>query len=173
MKTYYGWRKDGEAEVGVRLEDGGPLRALPWRLDLANHSPTGLEWGYGGSGPAQCALAILADCLGDDQRALQLYQDFKFNVIGRLPRDIDQIAAELEVDDVAGQQWKLTEQQVRAAVDRLIAENPIRYMTYAQAQAIVHNPAAHNEQERNRAAVIILSREGAADNDVTAAIAIS
>jgi hypothetical protein len=26
---------------------------LPMRLELANHSPTGFEWGYGGSGSAQ------------------------------------------------------------------------------------------------------------------------
>ncbi len=37
------------------------LRPLGPRLDLANHSPDGFSWGYGGSGPAQLALAILAD----------------------------------------------------------------------------------------------------------------
>ena len=34
-------------------------RALRLRLDLFNHSPTGFEWGYAGSGPVQLALAIL------------------------------------------------------------------------------------------------------------------
>ena len=61
------------------------------RLDLRNHSPTGFAWGYGGSGPAQLSLAILADFFrgsdeGDDQ-ALALYQEFKFAVIARLPQD--------------------------------------------------------------------------------------
>lgn len=41
-------------------------RPLPLRLDLWNHSPTGFEFGYGGSGPAQLALAILSDCCGDE-----------------------------------------------------------------------------------------------------------
>jgi hypothetical protein len=31
------------------------------RQDIVNHSPTGIAWGYGGSGPAQCALAVLID----------------------------------------------------------------------------------------------------------------
>jgi len=34
---------------------------LPMRLDLVNHSPSGFEWSYGGSGPAQLALTLLAD----------------------------------------------------------------------------------------------------------------
>jgi hypothetical protein len=38
-----------------------------------------------GSGPAQCALAILMDYFGDEQRVLALYQDFKFRVIAALP----------------------------------------------------------------------------------------
>jgi hypothetical protein len=54
-------------------------------LDLWNHSPTGFEWGYGGSDPAQLALALLADHLGDDARALDLHQDFKWAVITKLP----------------------------------------------------------------------------------------
>jgi hypothetical protein len=33
-------------------------RPLPMRLDLWNHSPTGFEFGYGGSGPAQLALIL-------------------------------------------------------------------------------------------------------------------
>lgn len=61
------------------------------RYDLANHSPDGFNWGFHGSGPSQTALAILADALGDDKRALELYQSFKCKVIARLPtgRDFD------------------------------------------------------------------------------------
>jgi len=42
----------------VVLVDGKPLAP---RNDLFDHSPSGFEWGYGGSGPAQLALALLAD----------------------------------------------------------------------------------------------------------------
>ena len=51
MKTYQGKRTGYAVDVTV---DG---RALDPRFDLWNHSPTGFEWGYGGSGPAQLALA--------------------------------------------------------------------------------------------------------------------
>lgn len=64
-RSYYGTRHlDGTCEV--TMNDGQPL---PMRLDLANHSPTGPEWGYAGSGPAQLALAILADYLSDNPEA--------------------------------------------------------------------------------------------------------
>lgn len=59
---------------------------LPTRLDLANHSPDGFEWGYNGSGPAQLALAILAyHCRGEEQRALNNYQEFKDLVTSHIP----------------------------------------------------------------------------------------
>ena len=98
MKQYVGHREGYAAIVTV---DG---RRLNPRLDLWNHSPSGFEWGYGGSGPAQLALAILADHLGDDQEALNLYQRFKWAVIAELPRhqwtltsrDIDQLLKTLQ-----------------------------------------------------------------------------
>jgi len=80
MKTYEGHR---EGYVVIVTVNGHPLNP---RLDLYNHSPTGFEWGYAGSGPAQLALAILADHLGDDQEALNLYQRFKWAIIVGLPR---------------------------------------------------------------------------------------
>jgi hypothetical protein len=55
------------------------------RQDLINHSPTGISWGYGGSGPAQCSFAVLMDYLGDAQRAQALHQAFKFSVIAKFP----------------------------------------------------------------------------------------
>ena len=80
MKRYEGRRAFHAVEVTV---DGDSLDP---RLDLRNHSPTEFEWGYGGSGPAQLALAVLADHLNDDEQALNLYQRFKWSVIAELPR---------------------------------------------------------------------------------------
>ena len=66
---------------------------------------------YCGSGPAQLALAILADPLRDDEQALNLHQRFKWAVIAELPGrgwtrtsdDIDQaIAAIRHQELVAG-----------------------------------------------------------------------
>lgn len=70
-----------EYEVTFHSSDGS-TRRLPPRLDLANHSPTGLSWGYAGSGPAQCALAVLAHAT-DDKTALKYYQQFKHRVVAR------------------------------------------------------------------------------------------
>jgi hypothetical protein len=79
---YHGWRDEKGAHVAVYSGSGS--RPLPLRLDLDNHSPTGFEWGYGGSGPAQLALALLADALQDDGAALRLHQPFKWQVIAKL-----------------------------------------------------------------------------------------
>lgn len=103
MKIYQGRRK---RHVIVTV-DGGPLQP---RLDLHKHSPTGFEWGYGGSGPAQLALAILADHLSDDEEALNLYQRFKWRIIAELPykrwtltsEEIDRTLQTIRQEDFVG-----------------------------------------------------------------------
>ena len=40
---------------------------------VVHHSPTGFEWGYGGSGPADLALSILADYFNERPTPEQLY----------------------------------------------------------------------------------------------------
>ncbi len=67
---------------------------------LFNHSPTGFEWGYGGSGPAQLALALLLDATGDPETALRLHQDFKRAVVGDF-----------------GDEWELTQGEIIAWVN--------------------------------------------------------
>lgn len=57
------------------------------------HSPTGYEWGYGGSGPADLALNILALFVPPPE-AWSLHQQYKFDVIARIPRDGGTIQAE-------------------------------------------------------------------------------
>lgn len=54
---------------------------------LRNHSPDDFEWGYGGSGPAQLALAILLDFTGDEELSLRHYQAFKERHIATLKRN--------------------------------------------------------------------------------------
>lgn len=49
-----------------------------------NHSPDGFNWGYGGSGPAQLALAICLELWG--KRTEFDYQYFKWKYIGSLPQ---------------------------------------------------------------------------------------
>jgi hypothetical protein len=77
----------GGATVTVFETEPAQVRPLNPRHDVRNHSPDGFQWGYGGSGPAQLALALLCDCLGDVERAQRHYQAFKFAVIVRLQGD--------------------------------------------------------------------------------------
>jgi hypothetical protein len=53
--------------------------------DIRNHSPDGFSWGYGGSGPAQFALAVMLKFFPKEE-ALDLYQSFKRDIISGLPR---------------------------------------------------------------------------------------
>lgn len=62
----------------------GKLLSPEKSLEVCNHSPTGFSWGYGGSGPAQLALAILLKYLSKE-KVVALYQDFKREVIARFP----------------------------------------------------------------------------------------
>ena len=97
MKLYRGGRSLDGAVVTV---DGKPLDP---RYDLKQLSATGFEWTYEGAGPAQLALALLADHLGDDARALALYERFMRQLVAELDNsweltsaDIDAALAELE-----------------------------------------------------------------------------
>ena len=56
-------------------------------LKLQSHSPTGFEYGYNGSGPAQLALAILLDYTERENFSLKHYQEFKRKVISKLDRN--------------------------------------------------------------------------------------
>lgn len=93
MNIYKGKRIDGEAIVTVNGKE------LKLRLDLRSHSPTGFNWGYHGSGPAQLALAILAHEYDDDY-AEYYYHDFKAEAVGNL----------------RGDSWTLTSDQIEAAM---------------------------------------------------------
>jgi len=52
-------------------------------VNVGNHSPDGFNWGYGGSGPADLALSILADFLETRKIAPQIYQAFKDEFISK------------------------------------------------------------------------------------------
>lgn len=51
------------------------------------HSPTGIEWGYAGSGPSDLALNILFVYLQNIFYALAYHQDFKAKYITNIPVD--------------------------------------------------------------------------------------
>ena len=87
-KVYSGARsgQGAASEVSVMVVEDGVARPLASRLDLWEHSVK-LEWGYGIGGPAQLALAILADATGNDSYAERHHHWFKQAVVMRLPWD--------------------------------------------------------------------------------------
>jgi len=106
---YRGKREPKGCVVTVAPKDDSEnAEPLPRRLDLFNHSPSGFEWGYGGSGPAQLALALLAHHLGDGERAVRLHQVFKFRVVGDLSQD----------------GWELSTEDLQLAVDIIAKDMP-------------------------------------------------
>jgi hypothetical protein len=123
-KTYLGIpaRESPSGQPVVTVCDGQKCQTLPLRLDLFNHSPSGFSWGYGGSGPAQLALALLADALADDDRAIRLHQDFKFKVVAAWPE---------------GERWWITAERI-AAVVKVIEQE--------KAQAVKDNEQLHGRE---------------------------
>ena len=93
MKIYEGVRNLDGAIVTV---DGAPLKP---RFDLKTLSKAGFEWTYEGAGPAQLALALLADHLGDDVEALRQYERFMREVVAQLDNA-----------------WRLTSSDIEAAL---------------------------------------------------------
>lgn len=87
MKTYIGTR-DAQSNCEVKVEVDG--RSYPLRHTIL-HSPAGYNWGYSGSGPADLALSILCDHLGEhptakqlragETKAQRLHQKFKFKFV--------------------------------------------------------------------------------------------
>ncbi|GGK79349.1 hypothetical protein GCM10009067_34540 [Haloarcula sebkhae] len=72
--------------VVTRLPDN--IKLTPDRnLDFVNHSPSGFEIGYRGSGPAQLACGLLLDYYDDTQVAREHYIAFRNRVISQLKCD--------------------------------------------------------------------------------------
>jgi hypothetical protein len=54
---------------------------------LVSHSPTGMEWGYAGSGPSDFALNILYRFTLDKQFSTKWHQEFKREFVAKLPEE--------------------------------------------------------------------------------------
>ncbi|MCI0534446.1 MAG: DUF6166 domain-containing protein [Verrucomicrobiales bacterium] len=107
-RLYRGERlSDGDHNVwfedrGSDKENQEPERhTLPLHLEVRVHSPTGFAWGYGGSGPAQLALALLVHATGDSETALLHYQAFKWGHVAHW-----------------GDRWTITGAAIRSFVER-------------------------------------------------------
>ena len=78
--------------------------------DIFNHSPSGFEWGYLGSGPAQLALAILCDYLAEPQVAVRFYQGFEEETVARWKDD----------------KWTLTEHEIAEWFNKAARDERLR-----------------------------------------------
>ena len=73
---------------------------------IVHHSPTGMEWGYGGSGPADFALNILY-LFTDRETAFNLHQEFKREFVATMPREGGEIKANIIRDWIYSKTAKL------------------------------------------------------------------
>ncbi len=133
MKMYRGYSDQGDASGPVSLvvyEDGQE----PYKLrHMIVHSPSGMSWGFHGSGPTDLALSILANYLGEaaaipaherydhdiadgiqETGAWLLHQDFKRDFVATLPQDRN-----VTIDGRAIEAWLAPR---RAEVERLLRE---------------------------------------------------
>jgi len=113
---------------GKRTTDRGRIKGVSVTVDgrelspepswhLRNHSPTGFEWGYGGSGPAQLALALVYDATGNRDRALVAYQWFKWATVATWQQD----------------EWEITAADIFRWLDRHDRESEIKAMAEQEA----------------------------------------
>ena len=90
MKIYIGDRTiDG---IIVTVND----QPLDQRLDLKTFSVNGFEWSYEGDASCQLALAMLADHLNDDQKALQLCEAFMQAVVANFANTWEMSSADID-----------------------------------------------------------------------------
>lgn len=117
----------GEIIRGYKQDSGGCLVTVngavlglpPISADEARHSPSGFQWGYGGSGPAELARAVLLAVRPDAVaervvRHPRCYQEFKSDVISKLSGDFT-----LTSDTVQGwlARWVLSEKGIQTVLD--------------------------------------------------------
>jgi len=80
-----------------RGDDGAAHFNFPQRIIY--QSPTGMEYGYGGSGPADTALNILIHFVSG-RRAFELHQEFKSHFIAPVPQN-----AKIHISRSAVEEW--------------------------------------------------------------------
>ena len=129
MRTYYGHAATTERpnEVWVRKHN---LQKL---VHHVRHSPTGFNWGYGGSGPDELARCILLDVFGVpscpstpsecqcvNEWVEPSYQAFKDGMVADFPKDEDWT---LHQNDVAN--WVFDYLALSAEMAEVVEVTPV------------------------------------------------
>lgn len=127
-------------------------QALERSLSFRNHSPTGFNHGYSGSGPAQLALAICLEVYGLPGRLI--YQDFKQAHIATLPNQQEGFDVKIDLtpwdqkllgnyrllEFGPGMSWQEKRTNIEAALDALYADNGESYYGEAYLWLSEDNP---------------------------------
>lgn len=100
MKRYDLDRGPGGPRCMV-VKDGDVAQQIYRLRHLVHHSPSGIEFGYGGSGPGDLARSIVGDLLGTVNPDPAIYQRVKWDLIAGMP----------EAGGV------ITEEQLRASIE--------------------------------------------------------
>ncbi len=105
MYVFKGVSKDGEVIAEYVFDPKASQK-------VCNHSPDGFNWGYGGSGPAQLALALLLDAMPELSQTtiLMLCSQFKWDFVAQWPQD---------------EPWIITEQKIRDWVAQELSKYPV------------------------------------------------
>lgn len=93
-KNEISWHREQNGRLNLYL-DGKRLDPAKSQR-VYNHSPDGFNVGYGGSGPAQSALAILLE-VTDRETALCYYQTFKWQFLADEGLDINNFAIHVDL----------------------------------------------------------------------------
>ena len=129
MKTYKGYSEDAGSAMGPEVFFVQPEGEPPYKLKhRVHHSPDGMAYGYGGSGPADLARSILWDHLGSEPPP-SVYQEFKRAFVARWEQGkpwsitgeqidewIVQSGAQEKLDE--HRQWLAEEEQLRRDIER-------------------------------------------------------
>lgn len=102
-----GTKEPGELGTARAFIDDRPLE------HVVHHSPDGFEWGYGGSGPADLSLSILAAVLGPEPEQVKIFS-------GSCGRRAWMLHQQFKREFVAtwGDDWQITVGAVRSWIRR-------------------------------------------------------
>jgi len=107
-RIYFGVRENDRALVYYTVTGASDRKKhyLHHRTGHRSHSPTGFNWGYEGSGPAELARALVADLTGNPEPEPRIYQEFKRKAIATIP--------------VTEHHWRVTEGTFRMVLDPIM-----------------------------------------------------
>jgi Family of unknown function (DUF6166) len=130
-ERYYSGDKYGQVTVreGFIVADGANRTRLDPRFDLHRYPAANFSWSGDGPGQLQLALALLANALGDDERALRFHLDFNRRVVSIFP-----------------DRWTITRTRVVAHINTI----ELRQLELVHAQQVITRLDAYSRPDRTR-----------------------